>query len=69
MNNLTFLTFNENGSVTDAAGFQASGITCGLKKSGNKDAASRESAIAALKKVTAGASVEAAKAALADLEK
>ena len=37
--------------------------------SGNKDAASRESAIAALKKVTAGASVEAAKAALADLEK
>ena len=39
MNNLTFLTFNENGSVTDAAGFQASGITCGLKKSGNKDAA------------------------------
>ena len=37
--------------------------------SGNKDAASRESAIATLKKVTAGASVEAAKAALADLEK
>ena len=37
--------------------------------SGNKDVASREKAIAALKKVTAGASVEAAKAALADLEK
>ena len=37
--------------------------------SGNKDVASREKAIAALKKVTAGPSVEAAKAALADLEK
>ena len=36
--------------------------------SGNKDVASREKAIAALKKVTAGASVEAAKAALAGLE-
>ena len=37
--------------------------------SGNKDVASREKAIAALKKVTAGASVEAAKAALAELTK
>ena len=37
--------------------------------SGNKNATLREKAIAALKKVTAGASVEAAKAALADLEK
>ena len=37
--------------------------------SGNKDVASREKAIAALKKVVAGPSVEAAKAALADLEK
>ena len=36
--------------------------------SGNKDVASREKAIEALKKVTAGASVEAAKAALAGLE-
>ena len=36
---------------------------------GNKDAALREKAVATLKKVTAGASVEAAKAALADLEK
>ena len=36
--------------------------------SGNKDVASREKAIAALKKVTAGASLEAAKAALAGLE-
>ena len=35
---------------------------------GNKDAALREMAIATLKKVTAGASVEAAKAALAGLE-
>lgn len=34
-----FIIFNETGSVTDAAGFKASGITCGLKKSGNKDAA------------------------------
>ncbi|MBR4849709.1 MAG: tetratricopeptide repeat protein [Alistipes sp.] len=37
--------------------------------SGNKDVASREKAISALQKVTAGASVEAAKAALADLTK
>jgi tetratricopeptide (TPR) repeat protein len=37
--------------------------------SGNKDVASRDKAIAALKKVTAGASLEAAKAALAELEK
>ena len=37
--------------------------------SGNKDVASREKAIVALEKVTAGASVEAAKAALADLTK
>ena len=36
--------------------------------SGNKDVASREKAIAALKKVTAGSCVEAAKAALAGLE-
>ena len=36
--------------------------------SGNKDVASRDKAIAALKQVTAGASVEAAKAALAGLE-
>ena len=36
--------------------------------SGNKDVASREKAIAALKKVTAGASLEAAQAALAGLE-
>ena len=36
--------------------------------SGNKDVASREKAILALKKVTAGPSVEAAKAALAGLE-
>ena len=36
--------------------------------SGNKDVVSREKAIVALKKVTAGASVEAAKAALAGLE-
>ena len=36
---------------------------------GNKDAALREKAIATFKKVTAGAGVEAAKAALADLEK
>ena len=35
---------------------------------GNKDAALREKAVATLKKVTAGASVEAAKAALAGLE-
>ena len=35
---------------------------------GNKDVASREKAIAALKQVTAGASVEAAKTALAGLE-
>ncbi len=39
MNEFPFLTFDENGSVTDPAGFKASGITCGLKKSGNKDAA------------------------------
>ena len=37
--------------------------------SGNKDVASRDKAIAELKKVVAGPSVEAAKAALADLEK
>ena len=37
--------------------------------SGNKDIASRDKAIATLKKVTAGASVEAAKAALAELTK
>ena len=37
--------------------------------SGNKNIALRDKAIATLKKVTAGASVEAAKAALADLEK
>ena len=36
---------------------------------GNKDAALREKAIATFKKVTAGAGVDAAKAALADLEK
>ena len=36
--------------------------------SGNKDGASREKAVAALKKVTAGASVEAAKAALEGLQ-
>ena len=36
---------------------------------GNKDAALREKAVATLKKVTAGASVEAAKAALAELLK
>ena len=36
---------------------------------GNKDAALREKAIATFKKVTAGTGVEAAKAALADLEK
>ena len=36
---------------------------------GNKDAVLREKAIATFKKVTAGAGVEAAKAALADLEK
>ena len=38
-------------------------------ESGNKDVASRDKAIAALKKVTAGASVDAAKAALTELTK
>ena len=36
MNNFKFI---ENGSVTDVPGFQACGITCGLKKSGNPDMA------------------------------
>ena len=36
MNDFKFI---DNGSVTDVPGFQACGITCGLKKSGNPDMA------------------------------